>query len=52
MTVVAAECTADLNDLPPEERWKEMARIEALTIAAADLASGAAPPPFPAAAAE
>jgi hypothetical protein len=52
MTVVAAECVADLNDLPPEERWKEMARIEALTIAAADLASGAAPPPFPAAAAE
>nr|WP_294548321.1 hypothetical protein [uncultured Rhodopila sp.] len=47
MTVVAGELTADLKDLPPAERWKEMARIEALTIAAADLASGAAPPPFP-----
>ena len=47
MAVVAEELTAELKDLPPAERWKEMARIEALTIAAADLASGAAPPPFP-----
>ena len=47
MTTVAEEFTAELKDLPPAERWKEMARIEALTIAASDLASGAAPPPFP-----
>ena len=52
MTQVAEECTAELKDLPPEERWKEMARIEALTIAAADLASGAPQPPIPAMAAE
>jgi hypothetical protein len=44
MTQVAKEFTAGLQDLPPAERWKEMARIEALTIAAADIASGAAPP--------
>jgi hypothetical protein len=44
MTQVAEALTAELKDLPPEERWKEMARIEALTIAAADIASGAAPP--------
>jgi hypothetical protein len=52
MTAVAEEFTAGLNDLPPDERWKEMARIKALTTAAADLASGAAPPPVPAMAAE
>jgi hypothetical protein len=52
MTRVAEEFTADLKDLPPAERWKEMARIEALSIAAADLASGAAPPPIGAMAAE
>jgi hypothetical protein len=52
MTQVAQEFTADLKDLPPEERWKEMARIEALTIAAADLASAAAPLPIGAMAAE
>ncbi len=47
MTMVAEEFTDGLKDLPPEERWKEMARIEALTIAAADLASGTATPVFP-----
>jgi hypothetical protein len=52
MTVVAEEFTAGLKDLPPEERWKEMERIEALTNTAADLASGAAPPPVPVMAAE
>jgi hypothetical protein len=52
MTVVAKEFTDGLKDLPPAERWKEMARIEALTIAAADIASGAAVPPMPAMAAE
>jgi hypothetical protein len=52
MTQVAEEFTDGLKDLPPEERWKEMARIEALTIAAADLASGAPLPPIPAMAAE
>jgi hypothetical protein len=44
MTQVAEEFTDGLKDLPPGERWKEMARIEALTIAAADLASGAPAP--------
>jgi hypothetical protein len=52
MTQVAEEFTAGLKDLPQEERWKEMARIEALTIAAADLASGTAQTTFPAMAAE
>lgn len=47
MTMVAEEFKDGLKDLPPEERWKEMARIEALTIAAADLASGTAKPVFP-----
>nr|WP_294553846.1 hypothetical protein [uncultured Rhodopila sp.] len=51
MTTVAGEFTAGLQDLPPGERWKEMARIEALTIAATELASGTAPPPVPAMAA-
>jgi hypothetical protein len=52
MTAVARESTDGLKDLPPAERWKEMARIEALTMAAADLASGTAPPPVLAMAAE
>ncbi len=52
MTVVAEEFTAGLKDLAPGERWKEMARIEALTIAADNLASGASLPPVPAMAAE
>jgi hypothetical protein len=52
MTAVAEEFRAELKDLPPGERWKEMARIEALTIAAGDLAAGAAPPPLHAVAAE
>jgi hypothetical protein len=52
MTVVAEEFTAGLKDLSPEERWKEMERIEALTNTAADLTSGAAPPPVPVMAAE
>jgi hypothetical protein len=49
MTVVAEEFTAELKDHPPGERWKKMARIEALTVAGA---CGAAPPPVPAMAAE
>ncbi len=52
MTAVAEEFSAGLQNLPPDERWKEMARIKALTTAAADLSSGAAPPPCPAMAAE
>jgi hypothetical protein len=52
MTIVAGEFTDGLKDLPPEERWKEMARIEALTIAAADLAAGTAAPVFAGMAAE
>jgi hypothetical protein len=52
MTAVAAEFTAELKHLPPGERCKEMARIEALTIAAAEIASGTAPLTFPAMAAE
>ncbi len=51
MTAVAAEFSAGLDDLPPEERWQEMARIKALTTAAADLSDGAAAPPVPAMAA-
>ncbi len=47
MTAVAEEFAADLEHLPPDERWKEMARIKALTTAAGDLTSGAAPSPFP-----
>nr|WP_294556846.1 hypothetical protein [uncultured Rhodopila sp.] len=52
MTMVADEFTAGLKDLPQEERWKKMARIEALTVAAADLASGTARTAFPGMAAE
>jgi len=52
MTSVAEEFTDGLKDLPPAERWKEMARIEALSMAAADLASGTALPPVPMMAAE
>ena len=52
MTAVAEEFTAGLKDLPEDERRKELARIKALTAAAADLSSGAAPPPLPAMAAE
>jgi hypothetical protein len=48
MNAVAEEFTAGLKDLPPDERWREMARIKALTTAAEDLSSGRAPPPFPA----
>jgi hypothetical protein len=51
MTDVAEEFTAGLRNLPPEERRKEMARIEAATTAAAELV-GTAPPPVPAIAAE
>jgi hypothetical protein len=46
MTDVAEEFTAGLKDLPPGERRKEMARIEAATMAAAELVSGTAPPPI------
>ncbi len=52
MTAVAEAFSAGLDDLPPDERWKEMARIKALTTAAAHLTSGAPPPPLPAMAAE
>jgi hypothetical protein len=52
MTVVAEEFTAGLKDLPPDERRREMARIQALTTTAGDLVSGTAPPPVPAIAAE
>jgi hypothetical protein len=51
MTAVAEEFAAGLKDLPRDEQWKELARIKALTTAAADLAP-AAPPPVPAMAAE
>ena len=47
MTVIADEFTAELKDLPRGEHWKEIARIEPLTMAAGDLASGAAPPTVP-----
>jgi hypothetical protein len=46
-TRLAGAFTAELKDLPPAERWKEMARIEAQTIAA-----GVAPPHVLAMAAE
>jgi len=46
MTSVAEESAAGLNDLPPEERWKEMARIKAATTAASDPVSGTFPPPI------
>ncbi len=52
MTAVAEEFTTGLKDLPQDERWKELARIKALTTAAADLSPAAAPPPEPALAAE
>ncbi len=52
MTAVAAEFTAGLDTLPSEERWKELARIKALTTASGELSSGAAPPPSGAMAAE
>nr|WP_294553212.1 hypothetical protein [uncultured Rhodopila sp.] len=42
MTAVTRAFTADLNDVPPDERWKEMARIMALTKEAADMVSAAA----------
>ncbi len=45
MTAVAAEFAAGLDDLSPDERWKELARIKALTTAAGELSSGATPPP-------
>ena len=52
MTAVAEEFTTGLKDLPQDERWKELARIKALTTAAADRSPAAAPPPEPALAAE
>jgi hypothetical protein len=52
MTAVAEAFAADLEAIPPEQHWKEMTRIMALTSAAADIASGTAPPPVPAMAAE
>ncbi len=52
MTAVAAEFKAGLDDLPPDQQWKEMARIMALTTTAGDLISGTAPPAVPAMAAE
>jgi hypothetical protein len=50
VTAVAEELAADIGAVPPGQRWAEMARIMALTAAAADIA--AAPPPVPAMAAE
>jgi hypothetical protein len=44
MAHVAAEFTADLEQLPPAERAKEMMRIEALTESASALVAGIAPP--------
>ena len=52
MAAVAAEFATGLKDVSPDERWKEIARIKALTAAAGDLASGTVPPPFPGMAAE
>ena len=52
MTDVAEEFAAGLKDLPPEERRREMARIQAATTAAGELVSGTAPPPLPAMVAE
>ncbi len=52
MTAVAGEFAAGLDDLSPDERWKELARIKALTTAAGELSSGATPPPSGAMAAE
>ena len=52
VTAVAEELAADINDVPPGQRWGEMARIMALTAAAADIATAAAPPHVPAMAAE
>jgi len=52
MAAVAAEFATGLKDVSPDERWKEIARIKALTTAAGDLASGTVPPPFPGMAAE
>jgi hypothetical protein len=51
MAAVAEAFTIDLETIPPEQQWGEMARIMAMTTAAADLASGAAPQPAPAMAA-
>jgi hypothetical protein len=47
MTTAAEAFTAELKDLPSEARWTEMARIEALSIAAADIAAGADLPHIP-----
>ena len=52
VTAVAEELAADIDAVPPGQRWGEMARIMALTAAAADIATRAAPPPSPAMAAE
>jgi hypothetical protein len=52
MTEVAEAFASGLEDVPPEAQWKEMTRIMAMTAAAADIASGTAPPPIPAMAAE
>ena len=46
MADVAAEVTADLGDLSPAERAKEMMRAEALSMTASALVSGKAPPCF------
>ncbi|MBV8577382.1 MAG: hypothetical protein JOZ58_20360, partial [Acetobacteraceae bacterium] len=43
MAEVAAECTADMIRLPPAERAREKARIDALLEASTALASGTIP---------
>ncbi len=47
MTAVAEAFTVDLETIPPDRVWGEMARIMALTTQAAEIATGAAPPPVP-----
>lgn len=44
MADVAAECTAELDRLPPAERAREMMRIDLLTESTSTLVAGIAPP--------
>ena len=44
MSAVAEAFTVGLADVPPEKQWGEMARIMALTTAAAVSRPGVAPP--------